>query len=836
MTRPEFLRTPYDEAFLRGAIDEASKIIAPNWPLDRQIAVNPWWGLVDKPFAEVDATLRRLSGTRMALAAADYRRAWQRGEILPADLARAIEELRAPLGVDTAVAALDVPTAPSPALPLLSDLVAAPHMGTELRYGDIVTQQVSQHCASYFDERQADWRRPREALFAGWLAGLASDNAIELSTDAPAIRRRARELPREPMAAIAFSLDGLRVPAAETIDWLRVVLLRINGWASWCAYLAWEARLHGRTDAHLTELLAIRVAWEALLDDGRRDAACAWARWRAAWARAASVPAADAVPIERVWQRAHEVAYQRGLLDSLAATKSLPRSGVIDEPPKAHFVFCIDVRSERIRRALEAVDPTLRTSGFAGFFGLPIRHAPIGLDAPRTLVPGLLAPSLDASETTGSPEQDAHLRRKRARALRVRRALEPFLRLPTGAFAFVETLGAGYLARILARLRHGKREAEEPLGLSRAEARRLRPCLLTQPPDDAERTADLVASILRGMSLTQGFAKCLVLVGHGSETRNNPLAAGLDCGACGGHSGETSARLLADLLNDAVIRAKLRTRGIDIPQDTLAIGALHNTTTDEVRLFAPDTLSTEHGAAIAELRAMLERACERVRDERAPKLGLSAETSSASRLRRSLRRRARDWSETRPEWGLANNAAMIVAPRSRTRGVDLDGRAFLHDYDWRADPNAAILESIMSAPMIVAHWINLQYFASTVAPRRFGSGNKILHNVVGGHIGVFEGNTGDLRIGLPRQSVHDGRDWTHAPLRLSVVVDAPRAMIVSVLARSSAVRDLVRNEWLYLFRIDDSGIERYRIDAWEPEHGEKLPTRTDSHVAARAAA
>ena len=75
--------------------------------------------------------------------------------------------------------------------------------------------------------------------------------------------------------------------------------------------------------------------------------------------------------------------------------------------------------------------------------------------------------------------------------------------------------------------------------------------------------------------------------------------------------------------------------------------------------------------------------------------------------------------------------------------------------------------------MIVTHWINGQYFLSTTDNDRFGSGNKVLHNVVGGHIGVFEGNGGDLRIGLALQSLHDGERWQHEPLRLTVVVDAP---------------------------------------------------------------
>jgi hypothetical protein len=169
-----------------------------------------------------------------------------------------------------------------------------------------------------------------------------------------------------------------------------------------------------------------------------------------------------------------------------------------------------------------------------------------------------------------------------------------------------------------------------------------------------------------------------------------------------------------------------------------------------------------------------------------------------------MRARDRDWAEVRPEWGLAGNAAFIAAPRERTRHVDLAGRSFLHEYRWRDDAGFATLELIMTAPMVVAHWINLQYYASTVDNGCFGSGDKTLHNVVGGHLGVFEGNGGDLRVGLPLQSLHDGAQWVHTPLRLSVFIEAPRDAIEAVLQKHLAVRALVANGWLDLFQLDAS--------------------------------
>ena len=191
-----------------------------------------------------------------------------------------------------------------------------------------------------------------------------------------------------------------------------------------------------------------------------------------------------------------------------------------------------------------------------------------------------------------------------------------------------------------------------------------------------------------------------------------------------------------------------------------------------------------------------------------------------------MQTRANDWSQTRPEWGLTNNAAFIIGPRHLSAHARFDGRCFLHDYDWRDDnADATVLEVLMTAPMVVSQWINMQYCVSTVDSRHYGSGNKVLHNVVGGRIGVFEGNSGDLRIGLPLQSLHDGNRWMHEPLRLTVLVNAPRTMIEAVLQRHAHLRDLLHNRWLWLWRCDDTlgRIEAYSADGWQTLYTDAQP-------------
>ncbi len=122
-----------------------------------------------------------------------------------------------------------------------------------------------------------------------------------------------------------------------------------------------------------------------------------------------------------------------------------------------------------------------------------------------------------------------------------------------------------------------------------------------------------------------------------------------------------------------------------------------------------------------------------------------------------------------------------------------------------------MLELILTAPVVVASWISLQYFGSCVAPSLYGSGNKLLHNVVGG-IGVVEGNGGNLRAGLPWQSVHDGSGFVHEPLRLTVAIEAPKEAIADILRRHPQVRALFDNGWLHLFALDEQGRMAWRYD------------------------
>ncbi len=600
---------------LSAEVDRACSRIAPTWPLDRFIAVNPYWGRIESPFHIVSNHLMQMVGTGLTMPMAYYNEIWQRGDISLDDLRRALSEAGQSGQEQGAIAALTAAADSSATLPLLSDALDSKRdIEHAPAWRDAITQQVTQFCAAYFDRDQADWHLGhQQSIYASWRQGMIDDHSIALLMDAPEVRRRANRLPQQADEVIEWALSQLQVDAHDTTLLLELVLLRINGWAAWCAYQRWQARLAGGDDSTITELLAIRLAWECLLDDGSRDPQSVHALWRKSWTghtRGSGSGNADTAGAASIWQRAHEIAYQRPLVAALAGNAWKSST----ELPSFHAVFCIDVRSEVFRRALETVAPTATTAGFAGFFGLPISYTPIGTNATRPQLPGLLAAAIDTTESSGDAALDQQLAEGRYVRLRNINSWRPFGRLPNSAFALVESLGLGYLGKIIYRSLPGlvQPPTPTPLGLSATEADKLRPQLRMPAESVAERTK-LAKSILSAMSLTSGFGRLVLLIGHGSQTANNPHAAGLDCGACCGQTGEVNARVLAGLLNDTAIRSGLVANGIVIPESTHFLAGLHNTTLDEVTLFDLDLIPDTHQRDLQQVTNALQQAGARAR-------------------------------------------------------------------------------------------------------------------------------------------------------------------------------------------------------------------------------
>jgi uncharacterized protein YbcC (UPF0753/DUF2309 family) len=819
---------------LNAAIATACRRIAPLWPLKHFVAVNPFLGFSDRTFHATCTTMRRVARIDMLMPRAFYREALATGVIEEQDLAAALaaapKDWRAPASPAELRRALerDVPIKTgrsawvATVAEVLDTLAAGDRQASRTAF---MIDEISKWCAAYFDEGQSVWRLPARALppYAAWRASMRHDRNPEVM-GITGFRTVVAEMPDDPVEAIGAVVSELGVPDRAVEDYLHQALSDIGGWAAYARYLVWNSDLHGRPDDNtLVQLLAIRVVWGYALFCEHRDAAFRQA-WRSAMQAAATPPQDEQLgddpdfAVELLLQEAYEAAYQRRLIALLGQNTVEVRSKPRHRRKLVQAAFCIDTRSEVFRRAFESVSNDSETLGFAGFFGYPIEYVKIGYDTGGAQCPVLLKPAFVVCEGVkgASADEQAAILWLRQLRRRAGKAWKSFKLSAVSSFIYVETAGLLYAVKILSDSLGLTRPVKDPDvdGIDPAVIGRVGPVIEArtvagrQTGFDPVQRVRMAEAVLRGMSLTDNFARIVALVGHGSTTANNPHASSLDCGACGGHTGEANARVAAAICNDATVRAGLRAVGIDIPDDTWFLGCLHDTTTDHVEIFDAEEVPGSHTVDLRRVQGRLARASSLARLERAQLLGIPDNPRAEARVLA----RSRDWSEVRPEWGLAGNAAFIAAPRKRTRGIDLAGRAFLHDYNWRSDHNFSVLELLMTAPMVVANWINLQYYGSTVNNRVFGAGNKVLHNVTG-TIGVLEGNAGDLKIGLPWQSVHDGVRFVHEPVRLNVFIEAPLAAIDGVLARHEAVRHLVDHRWLHLFALDDSGMVSHRYRA-----------------------
>lgn len=789
----------------KAALASATSVVPPSWPLDRWIAVNPWWGLRHLPAERAVRVPGARAATSMLMPPAFYRDAWKGGRILEQDLSDATAEAGIQTTADALLAALDQePDIRHQGAPLMLDQAVGAYDPGPI---EAVRRQVARVCGLFFDTRQSRWLVERAPinLYESWLEQTRNDLLLDRQTGLPGARTILQTLGSELTEALERALDTLRLSADDLEALAQRLLFELVGWSAWCKGVDWRAQLSGLESDLCEHLLAMLLVWEAVgvevASPEQRH------QWQARWMHYRRTLPTQHNELLWVWQRAYEQHYQRTLVQALTRDRSLPvsREGVSTE---FQAVFCIDVRSEVLRRHLEQICPEAQTLGFAGFFGMPVTHQGLGPEDDVPRLPGLIAPVYRLADSTGHRGRDRDYSQSSDQREMARQTVRKAKYSSLSSFTLVETTGLAWAWKLvrdsLNRNRPGvNRTDAEPGGLYH--------CHGGDPISDLERV-DLAEQLLRGMSLTTGFASLLVFVGHGSHTDNNPQQAGLACGACGGQNGGVNASLAARLMNDSVVRSGLAQRGVRIPDFTLAVAAEHCTVTDRVTILDKARVPDNYLAKLARLERGFAEAGMRSRRERSAALRLTGQDDES--LLESMVKRTVNWAEPRPEWGLANNASIIFAKRARTRGLDLKGRAFLHDYDASLDLEGKVLTSLMTAPMVVANWINLQYLGSVAAPETFGAGNKLLHSVVGGNIGVIEGNDPDLRIGLSHQSIHDGQHWRHEPVRLTVVIDAPRERIEDVLAKQPDVAGLVENRWLWLYRFADTGMETYRNGSW----------------------
>lgn len=444
--------------------------------------------------------------------------------------------------------------------------------------------------------------------------------------------------------------------------------------------------------------------------------------------------------------------------------RNLCRSSQKQYLPLAQWVCCIDVRSEPLRRQLEEIGQ-FETFGFAGFFGMLV--ASEDHTSKRWLCPALVKPVKSFNtKSEQAPTNRLTFYPKDQNAL-----------AGLGWFDIQAIPSAFKLVKNTLEAWHGKNTVlrTEPIALpDNIIGKNTKHSFLL------EEATSVAASVLKSIGLTQNFASFVIITAHKASSRNNPYHSTLECGACGGNSGELNAALLAYLLNDLGVREGLQKEGICIPAHTKFLSACHDTTTQSLKIF-----SDEKNSPL--FQELVERS----------QLAIASLQKSAKDSLNARKKilRGSGFDELNPDWALLNNYAMIIGSRKRTEHINLNAEVFLHSYDYKTDKNGAILETILTAPVLVAHQINMQYLTSSLYPDDYGSGSKTLQSIIPG-IGNVLGNGSDLTLGLPKQSIFWQDKLLHNPRRLIVLIDAPKEMIINILTKHDILHTLWKNGWI----------------------------------------
>jgi uncharacterized protein YbcC (UPF0753/DUF2309 family) len=530
---------------------------------------------------------------------------------------------------------------------------------------------------------------------------------------------------------------------------------------------------------------------------------------RSQWARLLrEIEEFSSLERRRIFHEAYEQRFYARSLDAIALHAREPAP----TPTAQRFqaIFCIDEREESIRRHIEEVAPDAVTFSTAGFFSVPMYYRGSGDAHFVPLCPPVIRPRHYVVETVVDTCEDEHRRRawrRRAFGILSQRfhaetrsiGIGTILTAVVGLLASIPLVARTLFPRLTAQFRKRLVWFVEPT-LTRLQLEQTDP---NPRPDGGnqgftlDEMADIAEKVLREIGLTSGFARLVLVIGHGSTSMNNPHESAHDCGACGGARGGPNGRALAQTLNDRRVREKLAQRGIIVPDRTAFVGGMHNTSNESVTFYDMDLVPESHQKVFEAIQRDFERACDRDAHERCRRFHSAPLVTSLAGARQHVEGRAEDLAQVRPEWGHATNALCIVGRRDLSRGLFFDRRAFLTSYNPDIDDaDGTILTRVLQAVIPVCAGISLEYYFSYVDNKGWGCGTKLPHNIAS-LVGVMDGASSDLRTGLPWQMVE-----IHEPVRILFVIETTVKTILGILEKNASIERLVRNEWIHLAVIE----------------------------------
>ncbi len=780
------------QEILSEQIKVSSEAMAKSWPLYAFVTSNPLSGFEDHHFEDAIQQARQLFNSKGLPSAQMLRKAWNEGHINPE-------------AVQSILSRYNISESPEEHLQELEASAAQEQF--KLNPTQKLDRLMAKWLTAFMDEDMAEWRMPgrKHGFYLAWKDLAPFDQQIPKAAEL-------EKLPHEVYEALNRVIKTYPEELHQAL--FTEQLAALPGFTGMILYRQeYQTRWQQRYPISLVEMLAVRFTLAHHMGYDLTPQ-------QPDLNRTNSSPKP-----ERLWLLAWEKTYHDGLIHELQQNLAAKQPNTLHHRnPEAQLVFCIDTRSEVIRRHIEQAGD-YETLGYAGFFGIPMNYQPYHSKLVKKACPPILSSAYkvteraDDGDSENSHQYDLWTEFRKG----FNRLIETFTNNVPASFGYVEGTGAYYGLSMITRTLIPNTVRRIVNKISQVIPDPVQFCSPTvnkykdnqNEPDAAislEAQVD-VAKTLFDLTGWKNFAKLVVLTGHGSDTQNNPFGSSLDCGACAGNPGRHNARTLAKICNDPAVRNGLQQAGITIPDETLFVAAEHDTTTDAITLF-DQNVPAIYRTGLEALKADLAKAQKGAAEERV----LTMRNRSHSG-KQEVQKRSADWAETRPEWGLAGNAAFIIGPRSLTEDLNLEGRCFLHTYDWYTDPEGKALEAIMSGPMVVTQWINNHYYFASVDNSTFGSGSKVTQNVTG-KFGVVQGNGGDLKTGLPLQSLNlDDNHYFHQPLRLMVLIHAPVRIVQDIINRNQAsLGRLFDNEWLHLRIMDPqqgNKVMTYREGFWK---------------------